>query len=81
MSLAPLWYIIFVVTLIKVVEYLDKKRFRIYMLRALHETFEDFIRVVMEHDCRGYIGEIWSQYGNVYRNDETFIANIRLVED
>lgn len=51
------------------------------MLRALHETFEDFIRVVMERDCRDYIGEIWSQYGNVYRNDETFIASIRLVED
>lgn len=60
MSLAPLWYIIFVLTLIKVVEYLHKKKFRIYMLRALHETFEDFIRVVMEHDCRDYIGEIWN---------------------
>lgn len=51
------------------------------MLRALHETFEDLIRVVMEHDCRDYIGEISSQYGNVYRNEVTFIANIRSVED
>lgn len=30
----------------------------------------------MRHDYRDYIGEIWNESENVYRNYKIFIANI-----
>lgn len=53
----------------------------IRIVDVLQETFKNFISDITRHECYDYIGQIGSQFENVYINYEIFIVNIHLIKN
>lgn len=58
----------------KVFEHLQKLLTN--LLRVLCKTFWNFRGIITTYDCRHYIGQIWNEIENVYRNYEIVIGNV-----
>lgn len=61
----------------KVFERLLQKAF----IYVLYTTFWNFINSIMRRDCNNYIGKIWIQFENMYRNCKIFITNLYSIKN
>lgn len=49
------------------------------ILCLLYETFSSFIGIITKYTCYDYVGTIWNESENVYKNYEIFNGQILLM--
>lgn len=52
-----------------------------FVLYVLHKKFQNFINIVMRHDCRDNVSKVWSWSENVYREYKIFTVAIYLTKN